>query len=176
MYPGILVTCEYDPDRMNSPHFDTRSLANDIRERDILTRTQIQLFRKKWNALFDTLDYSIDPQTGFDEGYDAEGMRTYASNTQVFEGQKYFLDNVTAYLCQNRQHSIIVQMNYRIDAPERAYRDCEVHTCKERSYDFKPLLNYHYSASCKFDYIKSGDGVVCEVGLRYTVIPTPKQN
>lgn len=155
--------------------FDTRSLINkvplDEAGEEGLTKKQYKLFSDRWNALFQDLDYSADPYTGFDDRFDDEGMPTYPNNTRTFEGKTFYLADVQATLEKNRQHSLNVGMLYKLPANISANKDS--HRVEERSHEYKPLYNYHYSSSCECIYYTTTDGSY--LFLRYTVIPTPSR-
>lgn len=153
--------------------YDTRSLVNkvplDEAGKEGLTKKQYKLFYDRWNALFKDLDYSVDEYTGFNDAYDDNGMPTYKNNTRTLNGETFYLADVHATFEKNRQHGIRANMLYK--HPETISGNIKSYRVKDRSHEYIPLYNYHYSSSCECIYYARTDGKYLH--YLYEVIPTP---
>ena len=122
----------------------------------------------KLTALFDTLNYKVDPYTGLEDRVNEKGEYTYPVTTTEYEGKKFALRTVTVNLMKNRGHDLRVRLGYSVDDP--LHEGDELKFEKGWVERIQPLYNPHYYEECEVEVLgKEATGEPVFLTKDYTV-------
>lgn len=130
-----------------------------------LSYNQCNIFRNRWDALFEDLNYDMENR------YDEEGNYLYPANRVKKDGQFFYLTKVKGEFTRNREHTVDITFEYIPDNKKEVDVPFTIKKKGKTQYGMHPLYNYHFSAE-RTDYIEYTEKGIFFMTRTYTIVPT----